>query len=244
MVSDRTSTTRQVWRPRANCPGQSIFRECCSVDRTHWSSVAGPARTLRTLGYGLQTIQPLVQTRGLGTSARSARRRRGLNEPSAGLHDRSRPPTRGGCKRGQDAQALGRSRGGFSTKIHVAVNGEGQPAKLHLTEGQRHDVACAEILLEGLEPQHVIGDKGYDSDPLRRKIRSIGAKPVIPSRRNRRIRRHDRQRYKLRNVVERFVNRVKHYRRVATRYEKLAVTFLGFVQLASMLTLPLNVHTT
>jgi transposase len=139
---------------------------------------------------------------------------------------------------------LGRSRGGFSTKVHVAVNGEGQPTKLHLTEGQRHDVTCAEILLEGLKPEFVIGDKGYDSDSLRRTIRSIGAKPVIPSRRTHRTRRHDRQRYKLRNVVERFINRIKHCRRVATRYDKLAVTFLGFVQLASILALQMNVHTT
>jgi transposase len=139
---------------------------------------------------------------------------------------------------------LGRSRGGFSTKIHVAVNGEGRPVKLHLTEGQRHDVTCAEILLEHIEPEFVIGDKGYDSDPLRDKIRAIGAKPVIPSRRTHRIRRHDRQRYKLRNVVERFINRVKQCRRVATRYEKLAANFMGFVQLTSALTLPVNVHTT
>jgi transposase len=113
-----------------------------------------------------------------------------------------------------------------------------------LTEGQRHDVTCAEILLENLEPGHVIGDKGYDSDPLRHKIRSIGAKPVIPSRRTHRIRRHDRRRYKLRNVVERFINRLKNCRRVATRYDKLAATFLGFDQLASILTLPLNVNAT
>jgi transposase len=139
---------------------------------------------------------------------------------------------------------LGRSRGGFSTKIHVAVNGEGQPVKLHRTEGERHDVTCAKILLEGLEPEHVIADKGYDSDPLRQDIRSAGAKPVIPSRRNCRTRRYDRQRYKLRNVVERFINRLKNCRRVATRYDKLAATFLGFVQLASIVTLPLNVHTT
>jgi transposase len=131
---------------------------------------------------------------------------------------------------------LGRSRGGFSTKIHIAVNGDGEPAKLHLTEGQRHDVTCAEVLLDGLEPRYVIGDKGYDSDPLRERIRSTGAKPVIPSRRTCRTRRHDRQKYKLRNVVERFINRIKHCRRVATRYDKLAVTFLGFVQLASILT--------
>ncbi len=105
-------------------------------------------------------------------------------------------------------------------------------------------MTCAEILLEGLEPKHVIADKGYDSDPLRRKIRSAGAKPVIPLRRNCRKRRHDRQRYKLRNVVERFINRLKHCRRVATGYDKLAATFLGFVQFASTISLTLNVHTT
>jgi transposase len=166
------------------------------------------------------------------------------SEPIARLDHRSGPPTCGWCKRGQDSQGLGRSRGSFSTEIHVAVNGEGQPVKLHLTEGERHDVTCAEILLEGLEPEHVIADKGYDSDPLREKIRSASAKPVIPSRRNCRTRGYNRQRYKLRNVVERFTNRLKHCRRVATRYDKLAATFLDFVQLASIVTLPLNVHTT
>ena len=206
--------------------------------------MAGLAGTIRAMEFGIKTILPLVQKWRLGTSARNSRGRQGTREPIARLDDRSSPPTFGGCKRGQDSQGLGRSRGGFSTKIHIAVTGEGQPVKLHLTEGERHDVTCAEILLEGLEPKHVIADKGYDSDPLRRKIRSAGAKPVIPSRRNCRKRRHDRQRYKLRNVVERFINRLKHCRRVATRYDKLAATFLGFVQFASTILLTLNVHTT
>jgi transposase len=244
MDSDRASPTWQSRRPWKNGPGQPGVRECRVLDCKDWRSVAGLARTIRAMEYGLQTILPLVQERGLGTIARNARGRRRTSEPIARLDDRSGPPTCGGRKRGQDSQGLGRSRGGFSTKIHVAVNGEGQPVKLHLTEGERHDVTCAEILLEGLEPEHVIADKGYDSDPLRQKIRSAGAKPVIPSRRNCRTRRYDRQRYKLRNVVERFINRLKHCRRVATRDDKLAVTFLGFVQLASIITLPLNVHTT
>jgi transposase len=139
---------------------------------------------------------------------------------------------------------LGRSRGGFSTKIHVAISGNGQPVKLHLTEGQRHDVTCAEILLDRLEPEFVIGDKGYDSDPLRNEIRSTSAKLLIPSRRTHFFRRRDRQRYKLRNVVERFINKIKNCHRAATRYAKLAVRFPGFVQFTSMLTLPLYVHTT
>ena len=244
MDGHRTTPSWQGRRLRKNRPGQPVVRECCVLDCKDRRSLAGLARTIRAMEFGLQTILSLVQKRGLGGSTRNTGRRRGISEPVARLDDRSDPPTCGRRKRGQDSQALGRSRGGFSTKVHVAVNGEGQPVKLHLTEGERHDVTCAEILLEGLEPGHVIADKGYDSDPLRKKIRSAGAKPVIPSRRNCRTRRHDRQLYKLRNVVERFINRIKHCRRVATRYDKLAATFLGFVEFASMITLPLNVHTT
>ena len=179
--------------------------------------------------YVVQAIQPLVQTWGLGTSAQITRRRVGIIKPVTRFDDRSSPPTCSGRKRGQDSQALGRSRGGFSTKIHIAVSDAAEPVKLHLTEGERHDVTCAEILLEGIEPKHAIADKGYDSNPLRKKIRSAGAKPVIPSRRNCRTPRHDRQKYKLSKVVERFINRLKHCRRVATRYDELAATFLGFV---------------
>ena len=96
----------------------------------------------------------------------------------------------------------------------------------------------AETLIKDLSPQYVIADKGYDSDPLREKIRKQGARPVIPSRDGHRKRRHDRVRYKLRNVVERFINRVKHYRRVATRYDKTDSNFFGFVYLASLTTMP------
>jgi transposase len=94
----------------------------------------------------------------------------------------------------------------------------------------------AETLLKGVTAQHVIADKGYDSDPLRQTIRSQGARPVIPSRQGHRYRRHDAKRYKLRNVVERFINRLKHFRRVATRYDKHETNFFGFVCLASLMT--------
>jgi transposase len=92
----------------------------------------------------------------------------------------------------------------------------------------------AETLLKGVAAEHVIADKGYDSDALRQTIRSQGGRPVIPSRQGHRYRRHDAERYKLRNVVERFINRLKHFRRVATRYEKHAENFFGFVCLASL----------
>ena len=94
----------------------------------------------------------------------------------------------------------------------------------------------AETLLEHLSPEYVIGDKGYDSDPLRDAIRRRGAKPVIPPRKGTRRRRYDRTKYKLRNIVERFFNRIKHYRRAATRYDKTDPNYFGFICLASLLT--------
>jgi transposase len=117
------------------------------------------------------------------------------------------------------------------------VNGDGCPVRFRLTGGERHDMDQAEALLAGLSPQYVVADKGYDSDPLREHIRRQGAKPVIPARRGLRQRRYDRTRYKLRNIVERFFNRIKHYRRVATRYDKTDLNYLGFLRLASLLTI-------
>jgi hypothetical protein len=142
--------------------------------------------------FGIPTIQPLVQKWRVGASTGFNQGRLGTVEPIARLNDRSSPPTYSGGKRGQSSQVLGRSRGGFSTKIHAAVDDEGRPLKLHLTEGERHDVSCADALLKDLDPEFVISDKGYDSDALRTKIRGIGAKPVIPSRRNQRARRYNR----------------------------------------------------
>lgn len=114
------------------------------------------------------------------------------------------------------------------------MTGDGLPVRLRLTGGERHDMDQAEALLDGLSPQYVVADKGYDSDPLRATIRRCGAKPVIPSRQGCRRRRCDRTRYKLPNQVERFFNRLKHFRRVATRYDKTDRNFAGFLCLASL----------
>jgi putative transposase len=133
---------------------------------------------------------------------------------------------------------LGRSRGGFSTKLHAAVNGLGLPVALRLTPGQQADVTQAAALLAGYQPEAVLADKGYDSDALVQAIEATGAAAVIPPKRNRKEpRAYDRVVYKERNQVERFMNRLKHYRRVATRYEKTARNFLGFVYVASIMVL-------
>jgi len=124
----------------------------------------------------------------------------------------------------------------LSTKIHLAVDAQGQPVELRLGPGQEHDVTRGEELLASHKPAFVIADKGYDSDELIEVIAEHGAKAVIPPRSNRcKKRRYSKHRYKTRNLVERFINRLKHYRRIATRYEKTARNYLTFVNLAATL---------
>lgn len=118
------------------------------------------------------------------------------------------------------------------------MNGLGLPVKLVLTPGQAADVTQAETLLHEVPFEVVIGDKGFDSQKLVEFIEARGGEAVIPSRKNcAEQRNYDRERYKDRNLVERFWNKVKHYRRVATRYEKTARNFLAFIHVASIMLL-------
>ncbi|APW63835.1 hypothetical protein BSF38_05414 [Paludisphaera borealis] len=117
----------------------------------------------------------------------------------------------------------------------MAVSGLGLPTRLILTPGQAADSPQAEALIDGLATEVVVADKGYDSRAVVEAIESRGAKAVIPSLRNRKIQRpYDRDRYRDRNLVERFWHKAKQYRRVATRYDKTAKNFLGFVHVASI----------
>jgi transposase len=143
-----------------------------------------------------------------------------------------------GDEGGPEQESLGRSRGGFSTKVHVSVSGLGLPVEFRLTPGQRADVAQAEPLLDGYSPAAVIADKAYDSDGLVKPIETKGAEAVIPPKVNRKQPRDfDRYLDKVRNLVERFINRITQYRRVATRYEKAGRNFLAFIQVASHMVL-------
>lgn len=137
---------------------------------------------------------------------------------------------------GQTEQALGRSRGGFSTKIHISVDGLGNPLRLLLTGGQRHDITQAEALIQDLLADYVIGDRAYDSLVFLDLVVNTGAQAVIPAtpRRNEQ-REHDRHLYKERHLVECFINKIKHYRRVFSRFEKLASRYLGFLQLTAVM---------
>jgi len=117
------------------------------------------------------------------------------------------------------------------------VSGLGLPVELTLTAGQAADVTQAEALLECQPAEVVIADKGYDSDAVVERIEASGAEAVIPPRSNRKRQRpYDRERYKDRNLAERFWSKVKQHRRVATRYDKLAVAYRAAIVLHAVVT--------
>jgi transposase len=145
-------------------------------------------------------------------------------------------------------EALGRSQGGFSTKLHLRAEGGGKPIVAVLTGGERHEQIALEALLDGgtihrpgrgrprLRPRRVAGDKGYSSPTARRRLRRRGIRPVIPTKSNeRRQPRFDHEAYRRRNQIERLINRLKQSRRIATRYEKRAANYLAMIHIGMIL---------
>ena len=155
-------------------------------------------------------------------------------------------------------EALGRSKGGFSTKLNLACDGKGRPLSVVVTPGQRHGSTQLEELLDAVRvprpqnapgrprkrPAHLLADRGYGFESCRRLLRRRGISHTIPERKDqkkrhaaRRSRRagFDREVYRRRNVVERCVNRLKQWRSIATRYEKRAVNYRAMVVIASLM---------
>jgi transposase len=116
----------------------------------------------------------------------------------------------------------------------MAVDGRGRPLRLILTPGQRGDAPLAPDLLAGLSPRRVLADKAYDSNAIRALVAGMGTEAVIPCNPTRRRPiPYDFEAYKARNLVERCFNKLKHFRRIATRYDRQARNFLSFVVLAA-----------
>ena len=135
-------------------------------------------------------------------------------------------------------QAIGVSRGGKTTKIHALVTENFQLIGLLLTGGQIHDSECATELLSRvkLDGKTVLGDKAFCSSHIRDFIQTQGGTVCIPDKANSRtLHDFDRELYKARNVVERFFLRIKNYRHIATRYDKLTICFLNFVLLSAIM---------
>ena len=126
----------------------------------------------------------------------------------------------------------------MTTKIHALVDALGNPANLMLTAGQLHDLACAQSLIENADPEALIADKAYDADTLIDSLAVREITPVIPPKANRKTKRDcDFALYRERNLIERFFNKIKHFRAIATRYDKLATNFLAALQLVSAIIL-------
>ena len=135
------------------------------------------------------------------------------------------------------ANALGRSRGGFSTKIHAVVTAKGKPLHVQLTPGQKNEALVARDLLEYARGRFFMGDASYDSNELIDACREQGMKPVIHPRASRKVFRAklDRKRYATRYLVEVFFHKLKRFRAVATRYDKSARSYLAMVQVACLM---------
>ncbi|MFJ8141635.1 IS5 family transposase [Streptomyces sp. NPDC096013] len=181
---------------------------------------------------------------------------RAKDEPDRSRASETGRPAGGG---GQVGECLGRSRGGFTTKIHLAADGRCRPLAVLLTPGHYGDGPQLQHVLEQVSvprsrvgrprsrPDHVLADKAYTSRANRRYLRRRGISHTIPERLDQRRHRRnrgsqggrptgfDRERYKKRNTVERAVNRLKGFRAVATRYEKRAYTYLGTLTVAALI---------
>lgn len=146
-------------------------------------------------------------------------------------------PCASGYEKGQnEREGLGRSKGGFTTKIHAVVDALGQALKFSLTPGQRHDITQASSLLQGFENANIIADKGYDSNALIDQIQNQNCVPVIPPRSNRKTpREYDEDLYKERHLVACFFNKIKQFRRLFSRFDKKASSFMGFLAYASFI---------
>jgi transposase len=181
----------------------------------------------------------LVVTRDLAAHVRAhgrggASARRALPRQ----HPREGPPLGPDHKRGAWPEAVGISRGGATSKIHALADAQGRPVALALTPGNTADIHMAIPLLEGLpRPKRLLADKAYDAMSLRRRLKRRKIRAVIPSLATRTFPFPlDRKAYKRRNVIERLWSRLKTWRRIATRYDRLARNYLASLALVSVMT--------
>ena len=153
-------------------------------------------------------------------------------------HDRASPSTqRRRPKKVAENQAIGKSKGGLSTKIHVLVDALGNPLKIILTAGQVHDLAGADALVPGMEAEALLADKAYDADKrVIEPLEAVGKTAVIPPKKNRKSpRTYDKELYEARHLIENFFCWVKQFRGIATRYDKTSRNFLAAFHMVAVL---------
>jgi transposase len=192
---------------------------------------------MRPRDHGLKPFQPLEPSRPVDARVRRAGGAGGnAGRPQHRLHCRARPPLCPRRKGGAKVQAIGRPRGGPGTKIHALTDACGRPAAFSLTPANDADITAAPGLLDQTPPPaRLIADKGYDAGHLRDRLAATGTQAVIPSRRSRKTPiPHDETACRRRNRIERTFGRLKDWRRIATRYDKLARNFAAAVAIAAI----------
>lgn len=204
------------------------------MDHAHGGAVARSAAGTGQLAYDIYPILALEQEGGMGSGVRGGERRPGSGRGVLRQHCGARALACGGRPKKRGAQALGRARGGFGSKVHCLADALGNPLAFTVTGAERADITQAGALLHKAAGAHwVTADKGYDSDALVGAIEQAGARANIPPRSNRKApRAYDVHRYKARHLIENLFARLKQFRRIATRFEKLAMNFAAMITLA------------
>jgi transposase len=146
-----------------------------------------------------------------------------------------------------DDHALGKSRGGIGTKIHLICDGNGLPITVQVSPGQAHEATFCLDIVDAIEiaspvgrsrkrPERLAGDKAYSSSKIRQGLKARTISPVIPAKKNQQRDPHfDKRNYRKRNIIERCIGWIKESRRIATRYEKLAIHYLGMVKVGMIM---------
>ena len=206
---------------RAGCPWRDL--PCADA---HWRTIYGYFARWRVTGLWERILKPLTK----GAKGRLCF----IDASYIRVHQSGANP-----RGGQAGQALGVSRGGLTTKIHALVDGQGRALKLLLSPGNIVDITMAPALVADLTAHQcgtLVADKGYDSDALRVLLYEKGVAPCFAvSRKRIEKRSFHKGYYRKRHRVENFFGRLKRHRRISTRYDKLASSFLAFVTLSAIL---------
>jgi len=216
---------------------QSASNGSYHLETAYGSPLAGHTRRILSLANSLQSIQSLGSQ---GIVGKIFFKLRGEVDTEWVFPDGSYVRAHqhaSGARRGED-RAIGKSRGGATTKIHMAADAHGNPIDFEITGGEVHDATAADKIIEKIgTAEHLIADKGYDSEAIRETARQAGMNPVIPRRSNseKPNPEFDAYLYKLRHLVENLFARLKHFRSIATRFEKLARNFKAIIYLACSL---------
>jgi len=195
---------------------------------------------MRQLVHGVHALLAMGEKGCVEAHFRGVIRRSRFRIRDDRWNDLSGPSAWSRRKRGTQNQAIGRSRGGLTTKIGALVDALGNLVAFVLAPGQRHDVKLFATLMEGVTCGAFIGDKAFDSNQLHKLLSQQGIEAVIPPRQGTRGRDdYDREKYKWRHLIENFFCRIKAFRRIATRYEKTANCFAAMIHAVNIAIVPI-----